>query len=72
MLNLDTLEDAAGQQHDWRRELTEKLASLQKSNGSWVNKAPRWYEGDPNLATAYAMLALSYCDPKPATKPSSK
>ena len=71
VLNLDTLEDASDKQHDWRRELTKKLASLQKSNGSWVNKAPRWYEGDPNLATAYAMLALSYCDPEPVTKPSS-
>jgi squalene-hopene/tetraprenyl-beta-curcumene cyclase len=29
-----------------------------------VNKAPRWYEGNPNLSTAYALLALSYCEPK--------
>ncbi|NOX53976.1 MAG: terpene cyclase/mutase family protein, partial [Planctomycetes bacterium] len=56
------LVDAQGVQHDWRRELTETLARLQKPNGSWVNEAARWYEGDPNLVTAYALLALAYCD----------
>jgi squalene-hopene/tetraprenyl-beta-curcumene cyclase len=58
----DKFEDAAGQQHDWRKEVTEKLQSLQKPNGSWVNEADRWYEGDPNLVTAYCLIALSYCD----------
>ena len=65
-LGIDYLEDAQGTKHDWRKELTEQLAALQKENGSWVNTAPRWYEGDPNLATAYSLLALSYCDPRPA------
>ena len=66
-LKMDLVEDADGKKHDWRQELTEHLASVQKSNGSWVNSAERWNEGDPNLATAYALLALSYCDPKPAS-----
>ena len=61
-LGQDTFEDAQGTQHDWRQELTAKLASLQKENGSWVNTADRWYEGDPNLVTAYSLMALSYCD----------
>jgi squalene-hopene/tetraprenyl-beta-curcumene cyclase len=30
-------------------------------DGSWVNENPRWMEGDPNLVTAYALLALAYC-----------
>jgi squalene-hopene/tetraprenyl-beta-curcumene cyclase len=54
--------DADGKAHNWRHELIEQLAKTQGSNGSWVNKAPRWQEGDPNLATAYALMALSYCD----------
>jgi len=66
-LKIDRLVDSNGKQHDWRKELAEKLAALQTSSGAWVNKSARWYEGDPNLATAYALMALSYCEPKPAT-----
>ncbi len=62
----DVVKDAAGKEHDWRKELAEHVFSLQGENGSWVNTAPRWYEGDPNLATAYTLIALSYCEPKPA------
>jgi squalene-hopene/tetraprenyl-beta-curcumene cyclase len=65
VLDVDYLVDADGARHDWRKELTGKLAKLQKSHGGWVNEAERWYEGDPNLATAYALLALAHCDPKP-------
>jgi len=63
-LNVDTFLDASGNQHDWRRELTEKLASEQQANGSWINSQSRWLEADPNLVTGYALLALSYCKPK--------
>ena len=54
--------DDAGQKHNWRAELIGHLAEQQKENGSWVNSAARWSEGDPHLVTAYALLALSYCD----------
>lgn len=65
---LDTMQvqqfkDADGVSHNWRAELVNHLAGLQHANGSWTNKAERWYEADPNLATAYALLALSYCQP---------
>lgn len=63
-LETDLFEDAKGVKHDWRRELTDALAKRQKENGSWVNAADRWMEGDPNLTTAYALMALKYCDPK--------
>lgn len=49
--------DAQGNQHDWRVALIQKLASLQKADGSWVGEA-RWMEGSPVLATAYSVLAL--------------
>ncbi len=61
-LKVGEFEDASGKKHNWKQDLLAELAKRQRSNGSWVNKAPRWYEGDPNLSTAYALLALSYCD----------
>jgi squalene-hopene/tetraprenyl-beta-curcumene cyclase len=51
-----------GSEHFWKQELVTKLAELQQSNGSWINPADRWYEGDPNLVTAYCLMALSHCD----------
>jgi squalene-hopene/tetraprenyl-beta-curcumene cyclase len=53
--------DAQGVSHDWRAELAQKLISMQKDDGSWINSNTRWLEGDPNLVTGYALLALSYC-----------
>ena len=48
--------------HDWRAEILAKLKSLQKPDGSWVNeKASRWMEGNPDLATAYAVLVAAHC-----------
>jgi len=62
-MELEQIKDAAGQQHDWRAELAQQLFSRQQTNGSWVNENSRWLEGDPNLATAYALIALKYCEP---------
>ena len=62
VLGEDELEDARGVRHDWRKELVDELAERQRENGSWLNQADRWYEGDPNLVTAYALLALSHVD----------
>jgi squalene-hopene/tetraprenyl-beta-curcumene cyclase len=63
------LATADGQTHDWRAELVQQLAASQKSDGSWINSNTRWLEGDPNLVTAYSLLALSYCQPQDAGKP---
>jgi squalene-hopene/tetraprenyl-beta-curcumene cyclase len=46
--------------HEWRSELIAALASRQKADGSWTNPADRFLEGDPNLVTAYDLLALSH------------
>ncbi|HWA97478.1 MAG TPA: prenyltransferase/squalene oxidase repeat-containing protein [Pirellulales bacterium] len=59
--------DAAGHKHYWRDELSAAIVSRQQADGSWVNANARWMEGDPNLVTGYALLALSYCQPKPST-----
>lgn len=62
VLGAPEFKDATGTTHDWKKELVSKLASLQKPNGSWVNEADRWSEGDPNLVTAYCLIALHYCE----------
>ena len=59
-----TLVDANGTEHDWRAELVAQLATEQGPGGSWINTNEKWLEADPNLATAYALLALSYCNAK--------
>ena len=64
-MELDTVKDADGKAHDWRKELGEHLFKTQQENGAWLNKNDRWYEGNPDLATAYVLIALHYCDPKP-------
>jgi len=49
--------DANGKAHDWRVELIDKIAALQKEDGSWVGEK-RWMEDNPVLTTAYVVLAL--------------
>lgn len=59
----DAVVDASGTSHAWRAELAGRLISLQsKADGTWINaNAPRWWEGNPVLATAYALQSLSAC-----------
>jgi squalene-hopene/tetraprenyl-beta-curcumene cyclase len=59
----DEVVDAEGKKHNWREDLITELAARQKPNGSWVNDANRWLEGDANIVTGYALLALSYAKP---------
>lgn len=54
----EIIRDADGVPHRWRSDLCEKLLSLQRNDGSWVNEQDRWFEGNPHLVTAYAVLAL--------------
>jgi squalene-hopene/tetraprenyl-beta-curcumene cyclase len=63
VLKIKEFEDAQHEKHDWRKDLATQLFSAQQPNGSWVNPKGRWFEGDPNLATAYALRALKYCEP---------
>ncbi len=59
----DEFVDHDGRRHDWRSELRQELRERQQANGSWINENDRWLEGDPNLGTGYALLALAYCKP---------
>jgi len=57
----DTFTDAKGAKHDWRADLIAAIAKRQKEDGSFVNDSDKWMEGDANLVTGYALMALSYC-----------
>jgi squalene-hopene/tetraprenyl-beta-curcumene cyclase len=64
VLGVDEVVDAQGKKHDWRADLIAALAKRQRSDGSWVNEQDHWREGDPNLVTGYALMALSHCKPR--------
>ncbi|MEX2114150.1 MAG: prenyltransferase/squalene oxidase repeat-containing protein [Pirellulales bacterium] len=57
----DTFTDESGKARDWRSDLIQTLAARQKPDGSFLNDTPRWMEGNPNLVTGYALLALAQC-----------
>ena len=59
-----TIKDAKGVEHDWRKELVDELASQQREDGAWVNPNGKFMEGDANLCTCFALLALSHCRAK--------
>jgi len=63
-LGEDMFADAKGVKHDWRQELFDELKKRQKPNGSWVNSNGAFLESMPEIASAFAVLALSYCKKK--------
>jgi len=54
----DVLETKAGKSINWREQLALKLINLQRPDGHWANENGRWFEKDPALVTAYAVIAL--------------
>ena len=60
-LGEDEFADTAGVKHPWRWELFDELKKRQKSDGTWANDNAAFLENSPELATAFAVLALSYC-----------
>lgn len=56
----------SGESHDWITELSDRICSLQRPDGSWWNDDPRWWEGSSALATSYAILALCQCQARRA------
>jgi len=59
-LGEEQFEDDRKVTHEWRRELFEELKRRQAANGSWVNENRAFLENAPELATAFAVLTLSY------------
>ena len=61
-LGEDPFVDAKGVKHAWRTELFQTLQKQQLANGSWRNMGERTFaEDNPDLATSFALLSLSYC-----------
>ena len=61
----DYIVTADGVRHHWRAELCGRIIAMRTIDGSWINRnSPRWYEGNPVLATAYALLTLDVAMPK--------
>ena len=61
LAGIDTI-DVGGRKVDWRAELSAHLAKLQQPNGSWVNsQEAKWDEGNPIVATSFALTALAAC-----------
>lgn len=59
--------DSQGIRHNWRNDLVAKLLSMQAKDGSWVNPYSRqWGEGDKNLVTAWAIIALNLATRSPS------
>lgn len=67
-MGLETIKDAKGVEHPWRSELTEKLARLQKPDGSWANTHRGLMENNPDLATGFALMALSHTKGRTKTR----
>ena len=63
-LGQDNITDDKGQAHPWRKDLLDELAKRQREDGSWVNPDQKFFEGDANLCTSFALISLSYAGPK--------
>jgi squalene-hopene/tetraprenyl-beta-curcumene cyclase len=54
----DAVVDAHGVRHNWREDLITKVVGLQRQDGTWLNEADRWYEGNPHYITGLAVLTM--------------
>jgi squalene-hopene/tetraprenyl-beta-curcumene cyclase len=52
--------DDKGRKRSWKADLVTKLLSLQKPDGSWVNDNPKYWEGNPLLATTRAVASINH------------
>lgn len=52
---------ADGVRHDWASEIATQILASQRGDGAWVNTEARWWEGEPGITTAYAVLTLKLC-----------
>ena len=58
-LSAARVEEVGG--HPWKKELSAKVAALQRPDGSWANDNNRFWEADPVLCTSFAMIVLELC-----------
>jgi len=58
--DVEVITDDAGIEHNWRKDIIEKLLTIQNGEGYWVNMNNRWWENNKELVTAYSLLTLTY------------
>jgi squalene-hopene/tetraprenyl-beta-curcumene cyclase len=64
-LGEEPFKDSKGKAHYWRKELFEALKARQRKDGGFINEKDKQFgEFDPNLATSFALLSLSYTKAK--------
>ena len=56
----EAVPDEKGRKRSWRSDLLTKLISLQRADGSWLNDNPKYWEGNPLLATARAIISINH------------
>lgn len=66
LYGVEEISDASGTKNPWRKQLCGRIVALQsRTDGSWTNQnSSRWYEGNPVLATSYALLTLGQALPR--------
>jgi squalene-hopene/tetraprenyl-beta-curcumene cyclase len=64
LLGMDSIRLEDGREVKWREPLALKLVGLQQKDGSWTNTNNRWWEKDPALVTAYALISLEMIERK--------
>ena len=52
--------DQRGEGKNWSSDLLTKLLNLQRQNGSWQNENRRYWEGNPLLTTARAVITINH------------
>lgn len=70
---VESLTLADGTRVAWRDQVSRKLLSLQKPDGSWLNHESRWWEADAAIVTAYVVLTLQEIEAaRPARNPEGR
>jgi len=59
-LGEETIVDAEGKKHYWRKEFINKLISLQHADGYWVNENARYWQNIKELVTAYSAIGIKF------------
>jgi squalene-hopene/tetraprenyl-beta-curcumene cyclase len=60
--------DPQGKRHDWRVAVIDKLATLQRPDGSFIGQR-KWMEDNPVLVTSYSVMVLEGAKKDLAAKP---
>ena len=55
----DKVIDSNGVTHYWKVDLTKRLLSTQRGDGSWFNDEGRWWESMPELVTSYCLMSMN-------------